>query len=181
MNDIKFKDIEQVQSKLQELDFNSKEFGSKISQYVAKKKSRIFSKSQMKIETEEDPEGEEDFQQLEKPTTPRFPSILVIDLEQIKTNNNELNLSLINDVFFRVFTNCDKIDFSGLESATDLLFYVFKTNLKSFPIDEKNKLNNCINNSCFIGCKYITIFGLYHYFSAIGKSIFDFNEDFDVK
>lgn len=170
-------DLELVQSKINEVEKNSIEFDTKIRQYEAKKKQRVVTKKKMFFEEEVDEEIIKDSIGI---ADARTPYIMIIALEQCKDNNNELKLSDLNNGFYDLLKNCDQIHFSGLESATDLLFHVFKTNSKSLSTEYKQNLSIGIKNSYFIGCKYISIWGLYHYFNTIELSIFDLSEEYDV-
>lgn len=67
------------------------------------------------------------------------------------------------------------LDFTGFESATDLIFWYLKSNLsisQSFKLDCKKFLLN--------GCPYLSIWTI-HYLNAIwGRSIFDIEPEIKV-
>jgi hypothetical protein len=171
-------DLDVVQSKINKIEKDSIEFDTKIRQNEAKKKQKVSPKKKMFFEDDLEENYEQD--QIEM-SIPRKPYFMIIELKQIKENSNELKLSDLNNDFYDQLKHCDQIHFSGLESATDLLFYVFKKNFQTLSNDDKQHLSIGIKNSYFIGCKYISIWALYHYFNTIETSIFYFNEEYDVK
>ena len=61
------------------------------------------------------------------------------------------------------------MDFSGLESATDFLFYKISDYLKS-----KKEFN--ADRIKLLGCKYVTIWSLHYLNQTINKTAFDVNK-----
>ena len=63
------------------------------------------------------------------------------------------------------------MDFSGLESATDFLFYKVSNYLKAARKEEINA-----ERIKLLGCKHATIWSLHYLNQTLNKTIFDFNK-----
>jgi chlorite dismutase len=71
----------------------------------------------------------------------------------------------------------DLLDFSGLESATDLMFFIISEQLK-----EHNKnARNIVNTIILKGCKFISFMSLYYLNSATDKNINNLSIEFKHK
>ena len=61
------------------------------------------------------------------------------------------------------------MDFSGLESATDFLFYKVSNYLKARKEINAERIK-------LLGCKHATIWSLHYLNQTLNKTIFDFNK-----
>jgi hypothetical protein len=80
----------------------------------------------------------------------------------------EITTELVNN-----WIKAKNLDFSGLESATDFLFYKISGYLKAKKEINPEKIK-------LAGCKYATIWSLHYLNQARNKTIFDFDKDSNV-
>lgn len=158
-----------------------------VQQQVEVQRSSILGESEDKY-MESDDESENENEEIYPEYNPS--TSLVLNWPTTKQNNK---LSLINAKKVRIFRKLGKqivfrliktfnlfkatslfwtesnLNFTGLESATDYLFYEIKSMLKT----HENKSNMNYNSILFNGCSNISIWSLHYLYKAFNKSIFD--------
>jgi hypothetical protein len=98
----------------------------------------------------------------------------VVKYELIK--DNELNLAHIDEKLLDLFANTESIEFSGLESATDLMFFLLKAKVGNYA--KKSLIP--FKKAFFNGCKYISILAVEYFLNANDMSIADLHDNDDA-
>lgn len=106
---------------------------------------------------------------MESKSTP-LKDVFVLDAKQFLNEQNELDV----DKAFNSneFLNASAYDFTGLESATDYMFYRIRQCLNAA---HKQKNNIRVDRICIRGCKFATIWSLVYLIGLQDKTVYDLN------